>query len=1142
MSLLLQPLFFSLSCESLRIVPEPSKNRPGGAEMEKNSAACVMEWSIELEKALRSTKPGRSLEAILEIGPKLVRLSREPECSPVIYHMFDLIPGEEKLFSNSIVLRLANAFESGDKHTRVCVLKAFLYEYRKRNKGSEYRGVLSKTEDHVQVEFLGRVKVVFDGGDVEDRALALGLLGCWAHFAKESPSIRYLVLSSIVSPHILEVKSSLFAAGCFAELSEDFARVVLEMLLHVMNSPETLHGIRLAGARMFAKFGFSHSIAANAYKTGVKLLLECSDEDYQVELLVLFLNKEKTFRLRGTALRCLHYIFSKGIYCVPLNASLVNTLFSILDEPPPQLPSPMLFQALQTLRKIILRIHPNLPFDVFESSKLFNIATNVSPSPITPESMLAISVMVDISRKLKGSTHMESVLHSESPLPSRVIFLIIDRITLMVKPVLVLGQINSFVLQKVNVLLDLLIILNREYPDLHLVVLDHIFGLIKSISIVHDSAMARTDTGVVVRDNVDLKESSVIRSKLVFRIYRFLVTFLENLCEAEALSTKLYDKVKILVEHLCHSNLFECYAYTIYSLLLCDQFIWGHMVHESEGSCNRLSGISLRDYSVEHETQVIEFAKRLLTEKNGWPAYRVGTYAACQGAWHTAAFIFEQLVNRVHSDLCCHWLKSLVHYAHGEWKCKLLQLPKQGLETRKFCFTVSTDDLGEIGQDAACNIKGHSYTKELAAAYNSLRSSLETLRVNVTTGHIFYFQRWFLSLRAKLLRAVMDLVDLVNIMRNTTKNRQGQKSSMVGYLMSLQKLTQISLQLKRAAQEFDLVTTSFIDIDKKSSNIISALAISCSLLAFCSGFALYIPRLANSLAVCGPGVANNIDSILIQILVGRLWHNKQETIKDLCLLWEAGGEPFDCFHFPSRIQGCENYFEARNILGVISYAVSGFSGLKSKSDRVQNEEGLSEVTKDGLQLLLEILTKWMQIPFRTPKYFFNLRPCLGSELFAVNETRSPDRICVSLGFHLSLDLCLQLRNAPSDIPVRFKKFYCMLCCKLSFLDPELGTFQPWETDDMVENNEKLLKYATDCSTKKGNKCGRSSDEGEFVNSFVCFDLNDRGQGFSSCLLDVSGFPVGSYRIKWYSCCFDNQGQCWTLPSLNPGPVFTVHSL
>ncbi|KAM5553400.1 hypothetical protein ABKV19_025555 [Rosa sericea] len=1132
--------------------------------MERNSAACVMEWSIELEKALRSTKPGRKLEAILEIGPKLVRLSREPECSPVIYHMFDLIPGEDKLFSNAIVLRLANAFETGDKHTRLCILKAFLYEYRKRNKRKEYRGVLSKTEANVQIEFLGRVKVVFDSGDVEDRALALGLFGCWAHFAKDSPSIRYLVLSSMVSPHTLEVKASLFAAGCFAELSEDFARVVLEMLLHMMNSPETLPSIRLAGARVFAEVGFSHSIANNAYKTGVKLLLECSDEDYQVamlvsisklasrstiltsehaDLLVLFLNKEKTFHLRGTTLRCLHYIFSKGMYHVPLNTSLVNTLFSMLDEP--QLPSHMLFQALQTLRKIILRIHPNLPSDVFESSKLLSIATNVSASPITSESMLAISVLVDISRKLRGSTQMESFVHSESHLPSRVILLIIDQITLTVKPVLVLCQIDSVMLPKVNFLLDLLIILNREYPDLHLLVLDQIFGLIKSILIVHDNVMATTDTDAFVHDNADLKESSVIRSKLVFRIYRFLITFLENLSEAEAISTKVFDKVKILVEHICQSNLFECYAYTIYSLLLQHQFIWGHLVHESEGSCNRLSGISLHSYSVEHETHVIEFAKRMLTEKNSWPAYRVGTYAACQGAWHTTTFIFEQLVKRVCSDLCCRWLKSLVHYAHGEWKCELLRLPKQGLETRKFPLTLSIDDLGEIGQDAACNKKGHIYSKELAAAYNSICSSLETLRVDVTTGQSFYFQRWFLSLRAKLLGAV---VDILNILRNIIKNRQGQKSSMVEYFISVQKLTQISLQLKRLAQEFDLVTTSFIDIDKKSSSIISALAISCSLLAFCSGFALYIPSLANRVAICGPGVANNIDTILIQNLVGRLWHSNHETITDLCLLWEAGGKPFDCFHFRSRIQACENCSEARDILRVSSDAVSGFSGVKSKSNRVQNEEGLTEVTKDGLQLLLEILMKWMQIPFRTPKYFFNLRPCLGSELFAVNETRNPDGICVSLGFHLSLNLCLQLRNARPGISVRFKKFYCMLYCKLSFMEPrasgeqELGTYQAWETDDMVEISEKLLKYASECSTKKSNKRGRRSDDEDFVYSFVCFELNDRGQGFSSCLLDVSGFPVGYYRIKWYSCCFDNQGECWTLPPLNPGPVFTVQSL
>ena len=144
---------------------------------------------------------------------------------------------------------------------------------------------------------------------------------------------------------------------------------------------------------------------------------------------------------------------------------------------------------------------------------------------------------------------------------------------------------------------------------------------------------------------------------------------------------------------------------------------------------------------------------------------------------------------------------------------------------------------------------------------------------------------------------------------------------MVEYFISLQKLTQISLQLKRVALEFDLVTTSFIDIDKKSSDIISVLAISCSLLAFCSGFALYIPNLTDPNTVCGPGVVNNIDVMLIQNLAGRLWHSNPETSTNLCLLSEAGVKPVDCFHLQSRIQACKNCSEARDILGGCSYAV-----------------------------------------------------------------------------------------------------------------------------------------------------------------------------------------------------------------------------
>ncbi|KAM1281804.1 hypothetical protein ACFX13_022791 [Malus domestica] len=919
--------------------------------MERNSAACVMQWSIELEKALRSKKPGLSLETISEVGARLQQLSTEPDASPAVHHLFDLIP-----------------------------------------------------------ELLRIVKLVFDSGDVEDRALALGLFGCWAHFAKESSSIRYLVLSSLVSSHVMEVKASLFAAGCFAELSKDFACVVLEMLPHMMTSPETSPAIRLAGARVFAKLRCSHPLANNAYKTCLKLLLESADEGCQVamlvslsklasrstilisqqmDLLLLFLSQEKPLQLRATAVRSLHYIYSQGMCHFPVNAYLVRALFNILDKP--QVPSLILCDALQTLRKIISCKLAGLPFDVFESSKLLTVAENATSSPITSEGLLAISVLVDVPTKLKGSTEMGSLAPCSCLLPSRVISLIIDRITLMVKPVLDLCRTESPVFQQINCLLNLLFCLIREYPDMHVLVLDQIYVLVK-----------------------------------------FLVAFLENLIEAGAISTEVVDKVKLLVELVSQSNLFGCYTYTLYSLLLHCRIIWVNLAHGSEGSCNldKNSGVS---HLMEHEIRTIECANRMLTENNKWPAYRVGIYAACQGAWLTATFTFEQLVPKVHSISCCCWMRSLVQFSDSERKLKSLLLAKQGLETHKFDLIHFSNDSGEISQDSASNIREHINSRELKAAYDGLCSSLVTLKGDFKMDQTFYFQRWFLSLRAKVLGAVVDIVKVLENIQfdqhSFTNNEQ------VGYPVSLKKCTQISVQLKRLSQEFDLVTKSFIDMDRKSSGIISELALSCSLLAFCTGFSLYIPSLIESVSIFGLGTTeNNLDSTLIQNLIGRLGASNHETSANLCLLLNPGGKPIDCFHLQSRIQACKVGSVVKDILSVCSSVVLGIFGLKSKANGVHNVEGLSQATKDGLQLLYSILMKWMQIPFQTPKYF-KFRPCLGSELFAVSETRNPDGIYVSSGFNLSLNLFLQLRNMPPDIRVRLKNLYCMVYSGASFQEP-----------------------------------------------------------------------------------------------------------
>lgn len=65
---------------------------------------------------------------------------------------------------------------------------------------------------------------------------------------------------------ILQVRASLFAAGCFSELADDFSSVVLEMLVNMVTSSEKESVVRLAAVRAFAKMGCTFSNANRAFK------------------------------------------------------------------------------------------------------------------------------------------------------------------------------------------------------------------------------------------------------------------------------------------------------------------------------------------------------------------------------------------------------------------------------------------------------------------------------------------------------------------------------------------------------------------------------------------------------------------------------------------------------------------------------------------------------------------------------------------------------------------------------------------------------------------------------------------------------------------------------------------------------------
>lgn len=149
------------------------------------------------------------METILETGMNLEKWSKEPEPATAVYNLFGLIPEEDRLFSNTILLRLVDAFCFGDKLVKLAVVRVFMSVFklsRGKNKSECATWFLSKTRVHNHLEMIKRVKNVYDKGDTEAKALALILFGCWRDFSSEFAPVRYLIFTSMVSSHDLEVR------------------------------------------------------------------------------------------------------------------------------------------------------------------------------------------------------------------------------------------------------------------------------------------------------------------------------------------------------------------------------------------------------------------------------------------------------------------------------------------------------------------------------------------------------------------------------------------------------------------------------------------------------------------------------------------------------------------------------------------------------------------------------------------------------------------------------------------------------------------------------------------------------------------------------------------------------------------------
>lgn len=625
--------------------------------------------------------------------------------------------------------------------------------------------------------------------------------------------------------------------------------------------------------------------------------------------------------------------------------------------------------------QILFYVRSNPSFlDANECSKLVKAVENAARSPEKLKCLLAVHLLVDLSLQLSGKMEVESGVLSFSSLPSQVISLIMDQIVSLGKMFVDLPQPNSKVFQEIEGLLNLLLLIVREHSDLWTLLLEKICLTAELIMNMHEDAFDSRQRDV----DVDGDKKNDISLRFAFILYGFVAISVGHLGQVVSITSELFDKVKLLVNSVCKSCLFNSHTCIMYSLLLNCKFILSYKIPEDFRICNNYGfpRFTFCEDLTEYEISTLECAKKLLKIGDDWPAYKAGRHAACHGSWFAATLIFGHLITKVHSDVFHYWLKSLFQFALAERKIQLLLLPQYGsglaiwLEKETILNMFSIEE--QINQRHAGSITEGIYYYKLLEAYQCLCSSGEALKASaVPPVQAFCFQRWFLSSRAKIFGTVGSILKLLpNV--SYCNSKLGTNNTAAIH-QTVNEFSKLSLTLERLSHEFDLIGTTFIGIDTKSSNVISALALNCSLLAFCTGFAFHVPNLATTLMIEDvDDFRTKSHAILVQNLVGRLWMIDDETSKMLAQVFEVTGGLNNCLHLLSRGKMLDVGYEVRGILTLCRYVVSEFIRLRSKSNGV-DEGTFHQVMEDGVQFLSNILMQWISIPFRVPKCFFCVR-------------------------------------------------------------------------------------------------------------------------------------------------------------------------
>lgn len=612
--------------------------------------------------------------------------------------------------------------------------------------------------------------------------------------------------------------------------------------------------------------------------------------------------------------------------------------------------------------------------------KLFVVLMNMLRSSMRSNRVLAVSVLADLSGKVLGRQDIWSG-GSGCALASQVISFILDQVLSIVTPKVCVNRSDIASELEVKSLLNALSSLVEKCSNLHLLVLNNaclfLSNLIKTTDKVMDSEKTMlSDPGLTEYVS---HGKALVESKIILSVSNILAACLES-CEYTDETSHALDAIKIQVEYVCHCSYIDSYTRLMNLLFLHSHSAFMSMKNLTEDlklPCNssRLSHVAI----LEFDKRILGFAKGMLENNNYWHAYKAGKSAACHGAWASAAFIFEPLMAAAKSPSCLGWLKSLAQFSTSECQIQLFLLSGQGT-----CNNVPGGSGFHEMDVSALRTRSCKYMENLLRGCAAILSAEEILGFP-DMGHIFSFQRWFLTLRAKALKKVADMMKLLDSISSTRDGIGSGGELDRGTLLpeksswtlgpAIDSCMEVSRHMMTLAEEYDLLLTSFRGMDRQSVTSISALALSCSIMAFTSGFAFLVPdwySSENSRASESRYLDGTLHASLIEDVLGRLKHIDCKTRKNLLCLLKPFRNGSRCSS--SRIKTQTSSYETGVLNKICEYSVGEVFSLRNKAATMQRDaDAVYRILNIGSEVLMNVISNLMSIPFRTPQHFFRVR-------------------------------------------------------------------------------------------------------------------------------------------------------------------------